>query len=73
MLSQPLSRHLKIMQSNNVDYEKNNSVSEISKTVPTSIPKVKPANPSWICKNCKEANPQENEVCSKCGQPKLSE
>lgn len=44
----------------NVDYEKNNSVSEISKTVPTSIPKVKPANPSWICKNCKEANPQEN-------------
>lgn len=57
----------------NVDYEKNNSVSEISKTVPTSIPKVKPANPSWICKNCKEANPQENEVCSKCGQPKLSE
>lgn len=57
----------------NVDYDKNNSVSEISKTVPTSIPKAKPANPSWICKNCKEANPQENEVCSKCGQPKLSE
>lgn len=57
----------------NVDYDKNNSVSEMSKTVPTSIPKVKPANPSWICKNCKEANPQENEVCSKCGQPKLSE
>lgn len=57
----------------NVDYEKNNSVSEISKTVPTSIPKVKPANPSWICKNCKEANPGENKVCSKCGQPKLSE
>lgn len=57
----------------NVDYDKNNSVSEISITVPTSIPKVKPANPSWICKNCKEANPQENEVCSKCGQPKLSE
>ena len=57
----------------NVDNEKNNSVSEISKTAPTSIPKVKLANPSWICKNCKEANPQENEVCSKCGQPKLSE
>ena len=55
----------------NVDYDKNNSVSEISKTAPTSIPKVKPANPSWICKNCKEANPGENEVCSKCGNPKL--
>lgn len=55
----------------NIGDEKNNSVSEIQKTVPTSLPKAKSANRSWICQNCKEANPGENEVCSKCGNPKL--
>ena len=55
----------------NADNEKINSVSEIQKPVPTSLPKAKSANRSWICQNCKEANPGENEVCSKCGNPKL--
>lgn len=57
----------------NVDHEKINSVSNAQKPVPTSLPKAKPANPSWICKNCKEANPGENKACSKCGNPKSNE
>lgn len=56
----------------NIGNEKANSASYINKSS-TSLPKAKPANPSWICQNCKEANPGKNEVCSKCGNAKVSE
>lgn len=56
----------------NIYDEKTNSASYINKSS-TVLSKEKNVSPSWICKNCKEANPGENKVCSKCGQPKLSE
>ncbi len=55
----------------NADCEKINLFSDIYKSA--VLPKAKPANPSWICKNCKEANPGENKACSKCGNPKSDE
>lgn len=54
----------------NIDDEKTNSASYINKSS-TVLSKEKNVSPSWICKNCKEANPGENKVCSKCGNPKL--
>lgn len=54
----------------NIGEEKTNSASYINKSS-TVLSKEKNVNPSWICKNCKEANPGENKVCSKCGNPKL--
>lgn len=54
----------------NIDDEKTNSASYINKSS-TLLSKGKNVSPSWICKNCKEANPGENKVCSKCGNPKL--
>lgn len=59
-------------QTDGNDDEKTNSASNTNKSS-TVLSKEKNVSPSWICKNCKEANPQENKVCSKCGQPKLSE
>lgn len=53
----------------NIDDEKTNSASYINKSS-TVLSKEKNVSPSWICKNCKEANPGENKVCSKCGNPK---
>ena len=53
----------------NIDDEKTNPASYINKSS-TVLSKEKNVSPSWICKNCKEANPGENKVCSKCGNPK---
>lgn len=57
-------------QTDGNDDEKTNSASNINKSS-TVLSKGKNVSPSWICKNCKEANPGENKVCSKCGNPKL--